>query len=273
MEIIEIANPFLAPVYHEKIVSSTMDVSRKLAAEGLPHGTVITADFQTAGRGRGAEGRRLWEMDRGSLAFTVLLRFSSMEEIPRALTLLAGLAVSLAIEDFLPALSGSVLIKWPNDVMLSRFAGVRDPAENVPAGKSAKKAVGILVEANGGTARLGIGINVTQKFFPGHLRDKAASLSMAAGVNIEPEARFDLLEKCLRRLYSALDDSNGDWRGLIETRLYKKGERVTFIEGLAGSSAAITGRLTGIGPDGELLLTPEDLSTPRAFFTGELQVY
>ena len=50
MQQLAINNPFNAPVYHEETVSSTMDISRKLAVDGEPHGTVIAADFQEAGK-------------------------------------------------------------------------------------------------------------------------------------------------------------------------------------------------------------------------------
>ncbi|MDR1858843.1 MAG: hypothetical protein LBQ69_05185, partial [Treponema sp.] len=116
MRRLAVPNPFNAPVYHEQAVSSTMDVSRVLAQSGKPHGTVITADYQRAGRGR-VRGRS-WDSSKDGLYFTILLRYPRAEDIPPALTLRAGLAVALAIEDFAPALAGTVLVKWPNDIML-----------------------------------------------------------------------------------------------------------------------------------------------------------
>ena len=44
---VETFNPFGAPVFHEEVVSSTMDVLRRLSADNAPHGTVVAADFQT----------------------------------------------------------------------------------------------------------------------------------------------------------------------------------------------------------------------------------
>ena len=117
MVTLKIDNPFNAPVFHEDTVTSTMAVSRELASDGSVHGTVIMADFQSAGRGR--IQNRTWEMEsKMSLPFTLLLRFPAIEEIPSALTLRAGLAASLAIEDFAPPLKGSVFVKWPNDIMI-----------------------------------------------------------------------------------------------------------------------------------------------------------
>jgi BirA family biotin operon repressor/biotin-[acetyl-CoA-carboxylase] ligase len=278
MKRLSLCNPFNAPVYHEETVGSTMDLARALAARGDPHGAVITADFQEAGRGR-IRGRQ-WDMDRGkSLPFTILLRYPRIEDIPTALTLRTGLAVALAVEDFAPSLSGAVAIKWPNDVMI-RFP----PGES--AGR-AKKIAGILTEADGGVVFIGIGINVAQREFPPELRDKAVSIALAAGKadgkadgrDIAPEERFLLLERILARLHDELASaasiaaSGGtDWHSRLAARLYKKGETVCFVDGKADSDRVVEGRLEGIGPGGELLIAPPG-GPARAFITGELRVY
>jgi len=251
-------NPFNAPVYHEDTVDSTMEVSRILAGRGEPHGTVITADFQQAGRGR-IKGRS-WDMEKGSnLAFTILLRFPGIENIPQALTLRVGLALSLAIEDFAPVLAGRVLIKWPNDILI---AG------------SARKLAGILAEADGGIVHVGMGLNVAQKQFPDFLRNKATSISLAidaaSGGEITTEERFPLLETILVRLYNEIEMANGSWESRIESRLYKKGEQISFAAGAADSGNIVSGVLTGIGPGGELLITPSGGGEPRSFTAGEL---
>jgi BirA family biotin operon repressor/biotin-[acetyl-CoA-carboxylase] ligase len=250
MVALEIPNPFNAPVYHEETAVSTMDISRQLAAMGEPHGTVIAVDFQTAGRGRGKE--RSWDMDRKlNLPFTILLRYPAIEAIPAALTLRAGLAAALAIEDFVPPLSGAVKIKWPNDIMIG-----------------CRKAAGILAQADEGNVHIGIGINVGQKEFPGVLKNKAASIGLALGRDIACEERFSLLEKILFRLYRELETAEKNWISRLEQRLYKKGEQVSFMEGAADSGTMVTGRLEGIGPEGELLIEGE--SGTRAFIAGEL---
>jgi BirA family biotin operon repressor/biotin-[acetyl-CoA-carboxylase] ligase len=269
MRELAIINPFDAPVYYEDTVVSTMDVSRGLAAKGEPHGTVIAAGFQEAGRGRIRE--RSWSMDRDrSLPFTILLRYPRIENIPPALTLRTGLATALAIEDFAPSLAGAVLVKWPNDIM------IRPAAE--PAGR-AKKAAGILTEADGGLVYIGIGINVSQNEFPPHLRDKAISISMAEGSapgSAPGGACYALLERVLARLHGELKAAQApipDWRNRLEARLYQKGKEVCFVEGAADSGRVVEGRLAGIGPGGELLIIPKGKTEARSFLTGELRVY
>jgi len=232
-----------------------MEVSRLLAKEGAPHGTVISADFQEAGRGRIRE--RKWEMEKGcALAFTILLRFTS---IPTALGLRAGLAAALAIEDFAPSLSGGTLIKWPNDILLPIIHG----------GKTrVLKLAGILAEAEGFNARIGIGVNISQKQMPDNLRDKAVSLCLATGMEYNAGDRFILLEKILLRLRDEIEST--DWRERLEARLYKKGEQVCFAKGAADSGDMVRGALAGIGPEGELLITPPGETAALAFTAGEL---
>jgi len=276
---LKIYNPFDAPVYHENTVTSTMDVSRALASDIQKSGTVITADCQTEGRGRGL-GRH-WQTEKNeSLAFTIILRYGQIENIPCALTLRTGLAVSLAVEDFVSFIKSAkteyqhpqnaqinagkpinVLVKWPNDIMIN-----------------SKKAGGILCESDGGNIYIGIGINVSQNDFPSHLSEKAVSIALACGIKIKTQDRFILLEKILTRLYEELSPdkinetgrTEENWKTRLEKRLYKKGERVVFLEGAADSGKEIKGCLAGITDEGELLIIPEGAAEPRAFITGEL---
>jgi len=257
MKLLKLNNPFGAPIYHEETVSSTSDLARCLAEQGESHGTVIVADFQEAGRGR---LNRPWIAERGkSLMFTILLHYASASSIPVALTLRAGLAVSLAVEDIAPALiGGSVQVKWPNDVMIN-----------------ARKAAGILTEADGKNVYIGVGVNVAQKEFPEEYRSKAGSIIHSFPALTE-NARFALLEKILSRLYEEIENppaGSGAWRERLLDRLYKKGETVTFAEGAADSKKLVEGTLSGLGPGGELLIIPKGEEKERSFINGELRVY
>jgi len=262
MKTLNIKNPFNAPVYHEECVSSTSDVSRNLAGEGKPHGTVITADFQEAGRGR---AKRPWAAEPGkNLLFTVLLRYGESSSIPKALTLRTGLAVSFAIEDLVPPLAGSVTVKWPNDIMIGR-----------------RKAAGILTEWDGKAAYIGVGVNVSQREFPGEYNTKAGSI-IQAYPDLDENSRFVLLEDILSRLYDEIETPRFDaspehwrerWRERLEKRLYMRGETVTFIPGSADSGSMVEGTLSGIGPEGKILIIPSGEVKERAFISGELLVY
>jgi BirA family biotin operon repressor/biotin-[acetyl-CoA-carboxylase] ligase len=280
MKILSIPNPFGAPVYYRETVSSTMDESRLLAAGGAPHGAVIAAGFQEQGRGR-VRGRH-WTADRDkNLFFTLLLRYPGLSAIPAALSLRTGLALSLAVEDAAPLLAGQVLVKWPNDLM------IRSGQDGI-----FRKAAGILIEGDGRTLFIGIGVNVAQTGFPESIRSKATSILLAQNAPLPvPDLRFPLLERILARLYRELEETGEPapvpalppdrspapslppWRSRLEERLYMRGRRVRFIPGAADSGEAVEGILDGVGPGGELLLTPDGAGEARSFVTGELLVY
>jgi BirA family biotin operon repressor/biotin-[acetyl-CoA-carboxylase] ligase len=264
MKLLTRTNPFGAPLHYFETLSSTMDEARRLAAEGCPHGTVVAAGFQEAGRGR--TPGRAWLGEPGkNLFFTLILRCPGYTGIPPALTLRMGLALSRGIEDFAPPLAGQVRVKWPNDIMIGR-----------------RKAAGILTEGDHRTIRVGMGVNVGQTAFPEPLRARAVSIALALGEGREtlpPEAPLALLEKILSRLHGELvppELTPGEnWRTALEERLYMKGERVRFIPGgadAASVAATVEGVLHGLGSQGELLISPGE-GPPRAFVTGELLVY
>ncbi|GHV79523.1 hypothetical protein AGMMS49944_13140 [Spirochaetia bacterium] len=264
MKKIPLNNPFSAPVFHLETTGSTMLDARNLASLNEPHGSVVVADVQEAGRGRIAN--RPWKSEKGkNLLFTILLRYPGIAAIPPALTLRTGLALALAIEDFAPALQGRLQVKWPNDVMIP-----------LPKAGAFGKAAGILTEGDGANVYIGVGVNVGQTEFPADIRDKAGSIALALGKTrveaLPPDSRFRLLEAFLHRLYAELEGSaqTGDgWRERLEKRLYMKGRKVRFIAGAADSGRVVEGVLCGIGLGGELLIQGQDGT--EAFVTGELR--
>jgi BirA family biotin operon repressor/biotin-[acetyl-CoA-carboxylase] ligase len=255
LENLNIKNPFNdAPIFFAETVSSTMDVSRELERENVPHGTVIVANFQEKGRGRMG---RTWQANAGeNLSFTVLLRFKDFSTIPIALTLKTGFAAALAVEDFSALFHRDEIfcaVKWPNDLMLD-----------------SKKIAGILAESDGKNVFIGIGVNVGQTEFPVELREKAGSLALKIGLaDALKSARFRLLAFILERLQGELTAE--DWRERLLGRLYRRGEMVRFIAGCADSGSAVEGILSGVREDGALLVLPQGAETPSAFVTGELQ--
>jgi BirA family biotin operon repressor/biotin-[acetyl-CoA-carboxylase] ligase len=151
---------FGLPHRHFRRVGSTNTVARELAAAGTPHGTVVTAAEQTAGRGR--QGRT-WTAPPGSaLLYSAVLR--PLEPHHQVLPLAVALAVCETAEALRPEVECEV--KWPNDVHLD-----------------GRKLAGILIEARPqvGWAVIGVGLNLTvaESEFPAELRDRAISLFSA----------------------------------------------------------------------------------------------
>jgi BirA family biotin operon repressor/biotin-[acetyl-CoA-carboxylase] ligase len=119
------------PRLHHRELDSTNRRARELAGAGAPHGTLVTAGVQTAGRGR--QGRR-WDAPEGSALLCSLV----LREFDDLLSLRAGLAVADVAGD-------AARVKWPNDVLVD-----------------GRKVAGVLVEGRpqDGWSVLGIGVNV-----------------------------------------------------------------------------------------------------------------
>jgi len=118
------------PRLHLREVGSTIDVARDLALGGAPHGTLVTADVQTQGRGRHG---RTWSAPAGQALLIALV----VRDPDALLSLRAGLAVA-------DVAGPGARVKWPNDVLVD-----------------GRKVAGVLVEGRPqeGWAIAGIGVN------------------------------------------------------------------------------------------------------------------
>jgi BirA family transcriptional regulator, biotin operon repressor / biotin---[acetyl-CoA-carboxylase] ligase len=145
------------PHRHFRRTDSTNSRARELAAAGAPHGTVVTAAEQTAGRGR--QGRTWTAPPDKALLYSAIVR--PLEERHMMLPLAVPLAVCEAAEDLNPELSCKV--KWPNDIHVE-----------------GRKLAGVLIEARpqDGWAVIGIGLNISiqKEEFPTELQETAISL-------------------------------------------------------------------------------------------------
>jgi BirA family biotin operon repressor/biotin-[acetyl-CoA-carboxylase] ligase len=213
--------PLGHPRLHLRCTDSTNERARALALAGAPHGTLVTATEQTAGRGR--QGRR-WSAPAGSaLLMSLLLR-----EPPPLLPLIGAVAVCDVVGD-------DARVKWPNDIVFAR------------GGRLAKLA-GILIEGRPqeGWVVLGIGVNVAVRVeeLPAELRDTAASLGRSS----------EELEPLLARLLVALEQRLGQppdeildaWRARDALR----GREISWAGG--------RGRAGGIDGDGRLRVALPD---------------
>jgi BirA family biotin operon repressor/biotin-[acetyl-CoA-carboxylase] ligase len=93
-------------------VESTMDVAHAMAADGAPAGTLVVAEWQRAGRGRG--GRRWLAAPGAGILFTLVERPNDVRAL-EVMSLRAGLRAARALDRFA---SGPVSLKWPNDLYL-----------------------------------------------------------------------------------------------------------------------------------------------------------
>jgi BirA family biotin operon repressor/biotin-[acetyl-CoA-carboxylase] ligase len=222
--------------YFEEI-DSTQRVAAELAKAGGPHGTVVIAERQNAGRGRLG---RTWHSPAGvNLYMTVILRpRMPVAEVPR-LSFVAGVAVAEALESLAPGIVG---LKWPNDIWLS-----------------GRKAGGIIAEAVTDSSRglqcvlLGIGLNLNlpASDIPAELRGKATSVLIMTGREVERVPFAAKLLNLLDSRYRAAELKGfAAVRPIYEHYFALTGRRVNVTEG--GTIQA--GIVKGIDGDGALLL-------------------
>lgn len=220
-----------SPRVHHRVTDSTNERARELALAGAPHGTLVSADEQTAGRGR--QGRAWTAPPRSAVLMSLVLRAFG-EVLP--------LAAAVAVCEALPA---GCAIKWPNDVWIG-----------------GRKVAGILVEGRpqDGWAVLGIGLNVTTESFPAELVDTATSLRLA-GADAHPDAVLAALLASLDEWLGAPPERVlGAWR----SRDALKGERVQWSGG-EGIAAGIddSGALAVETRDGRVTLEAGEVHLRR----------
>ncbi|MGO9754209.1 MAG: biotin--[acetyl-CoA-carboxylase] ligase [Solirubrobacteraceae bacterium] len=164
------------PRLHLRRTDSTNTRARELAQRGAPHGTLVTAAEQLAGRGR--QGRAWAAPAERALLCSVVLR-----DPPRLTALVAGVAAAELVAELAPGRCAE--IKWPNDVLLD-----------------GRKVAGILVEGRPQDrwAVLGVGLNVALEAedFPPQLRARAGTLGL--GVEAIEPALARMLELLEHRL-------------------------------------------------------------------------
>jgi BirA family biotin operon repressor/biotin-[acetyl-CoA-carboxylase] ligase len=224
---------FCRRIYHFFKTDSTNNVAMKLGEEGEPHGAVVLAEEQTAGRGRA--GRKWVSEPMAGIHATVLVRPGVPPWQASLLTLVAGVATRDAVTD---QTGIEADIRWPNDVLIQ-----------------GRKCAGILTELRAEPDRvqyaaIGIGVNINQERMPGELANLAMSLRMATGLTC---SRVEFLAKLLRSLehYYNLFINHGP-RPVIErfaaVSSFYEGKRVR----ITSATETFIGTTAGLEPTGIL---------------------
>jgi BirA family transcriptional regulator, biotin operon repressor / biotin---[acetyl-CoA-carboxylase] ligase len=206
--------------------ASTMDLAHAMGDEFAPHGSVIVADTQDAGRGR--SGKRWASGSKGGVWASVLLRQTG--PAPQGLlSLRTGMALAKELDRLART---QVQLKWPNDLWQ-------------PEGKLA----GILTEARWrGDAMewivVGIGVNLSDAAagdgHPLHAYPKAG-LQIGA-------SRAAVLGSVIRAVLSAArcsGDLDRDELHEFAQRDLARGKQIT---------EPVAGTIVGISPNGALLV-------------------
>lgn len=237
--------------FYEETGSTNIDAKR-LGEEGAPHGAVVVADKQNAGRGRRG---RAWESPAGKdIYFTILLRPDCQPSQAAGLTLAMALSVVQAVEKECGVEAG---IKWPNDVVVH-----------------GKKVCGILTELSLERDYIqhvvtGVGINVNMDVMPQEIAETATSLFLESGKRV---ARAALLQAVLREFECNYDRYAADlsMESMMEeynAHLVNRDRQVRILD----PKGEWEGTARGINAAGELLVENGDGETV-AVYAGEVSV-
>lgn len=231
-------------------IDSTNVRAKSLAASGAPHGTLVAADMQTAGRGR--LGRSFFSPQGAGVYFTLVLRPDFGADSALLITSAAAVAVCRAVDKIA---SVSTQIKWVNDIYLD-----------------GKKLCGILTEAvsnfESGEVEflaVGIGINVTNDAFPDELSDTATSVSVHT--QVKPD-RCELIAQVLNefeKIYKTLEKR--EYMEEYRERSCVLGKRVYALR--AGTKREVF--VKGIDDDGALIVKNEKGEAER-INSGEISI-
>lgn len=213
--------------------TSTLDVAHSLAARGAPAGTLVIANEQTAGRGRGGKS---WQSSPGAGLWLTLIERPSESSGLGVLSLRVGLAAAEALDRFAPE---PIRLKWPNDLYIDQG-----------------KLGGILVEARWREqavewVAIGLGVNVIAP----------KNIETAAG--LEPGTdRLEVLGELVPAVLAAARAT-----GPLEADEMEEFDARDLARGRRCVEPAI-GRVAGITPTGELLVALADSVAP--FRSGSL---
>ena len=216
-------------------VDSTNRYARRLAAEGAPHGTLVVADEQTAGRGRRGRG---WISPAGEGVFmSLILRPQSHPSEVARLSMQTALAVAQAI---VQATGLDARIKWPNDIVCG-----------------GRKVCGMLLEMNADEQTVhdvvaGVGINVHQTAFAPEIAQSASSLDLLCGESVSRAA----LVRAFLEAFEAADalTARGGLMDAYRARSATLGQRVQVI----APAGSFTGTALAVTDSGSLIVEDEE---------------
>ena len=230
-------------------VTSTNAILKEYAKQDAPAFTVVVAEEQTEGRGRGEH--TFFSPPGTGIYMSVLLRYENKSFRPADITAAAGVAACEAIEAITPH---ECKIKWMNDVYIA-----------------GKKVAGILAESGrvekdgytkGAFVVVGVGINVRmpEGGFPEEIRDRAGVLFSERAPRYAREMLVNGFVSSLRRI---LTKDSFSLYGAYRDRLFILGKSVSY----QGRVAIVSDLL----PDFRLQLTFDD-GTVALLDSGEVSL-
>ena len=234
-------------------IDSTNDLIKKYLINNISEGLVVVSETQTGGRGR--RGRSWYSPPETGIYLSTLLKPDLELSKISIITLLAGVAAILTINEFS---NQNAYLKWPNDILID-----------------SKKVCGLLCEAikknrEPDSVIIGIGINVNQipEQFPEHLKNIATSIRIVNGFPIDRLAVIQSFLTNLDREYQTyLNEGESPvinkWS--LNTKLF--GKKVSIKHG----SNVTTGSAMRLDELGRLVLLLDN-GHEEAFDSGEVSL-
>jgi BirA family biotin operon repressor/biotin-[acetyl-CoA-carboxylase] ligase len=219
-------------VLHLSTVDSTSSVAKALLENY--EAVIVSADYQTGGRGRNGKS---WVGDPGANVY-ISFGYRHAQPVTQAYLLSAmafpTLAVIDVVREHIP--TKSIRIKYPNDIQVNTDHGWA-------------KISGILVEHEFEGARcvattIGIGLNVGQKTFPDTINQPCTSINLQGSNVSSAKIREQLVQRMVE--YAGMHPGivNDRWNkelGVVGKLVYLQGDSDTWI-------------VEQILPDGRLLV-------------------
>ncbi|MBZ2175814.1 biotin--[acetyl-CoA-carboxylase] ligase [Schnuerera sp. xch1] len=229
------------------------NIKAKEIAYSKEEGTIVIAEEQTQGKGR--IGRN-WASPKGKGIWVSIILKPNMnpDKVPK-MTLIGAAAISKALKN----MGIKSYIKWPNDIIIG-----------------GKKVCGILTEMNYkrdmiSYVIMGIGMNVNldEDDFNDELKDKATSLKITTGTEIDRSKLLASILNYFENLYIPFEEKDD----LSETIKISREQSILInreVRIIKGNEEK-TGKVLDIDNEGKLVIRYEDDKIEKVF-SGEISI-
>ncbi len=241
---------------------STNQTLKELILGGAKAGTVVVADVQTAGRGRGSH---TWASPRGGVYLSAALPAREPKRVTD-LSIVAGVALAQAVRDCLPK-AVQVGLKWPNDCLLNgkKVGGVL--CETVASDGSGLCVVGI-----------GVNVNLAAKDLAPFLTNPFSATSFlmeCPGSEFQVNRISEILLRKLENIYlSYLQQGFTSVQYLWERNCTFIGKKVEItLSTLPEAPSKVEGVFLGIDEQGALVLAVGAQGERRRYVSGEVTCF
>lgn len=235
--------------YHFYEIDSTNNYALNLLSKSTPaEGCLVTADFQTHGRGQYG---RLWlsESTKNLLSSIILYPDFLPANEQFSLSKAIALAVQSTLNSYLS--SKAIRIKWPNDIFCEqkKIGGIL--IQNLLTGNKINASV------------IGMGVNLNQENFPEDI--PATSLINELGIAVEKKEFLDILLSDIKTEYMILRQNNQIQDKRYNDLLFGRNEERLFKD-TAGNK--FTAKVLFVNKDGNLIVEKD--GKYAAFSFGEI---